>query len=62
MQPNLARRGKKHYQTPCDESLHIPWIVRLPGVVPAGTLVTGPVALDDVAPTLLALAELPPRG
>jgi arylsulfatase A-like enzyme len=52
--------GKGHYQTLYEESLRIPWLVRLPGVVPAGTVVEGPVALDDVAPTLLALAGLPP--
>jgi arylsulfatase A-like enzyme len=53
--------GKKgHYKTLFDESVQVPWIVRSPGLVPAGTRVEAVAGLDDVAPTLLAVAGLPP--
>jgi arylsulfatase A-like enzyme len=52
--------AKGHYRTLYEESLRVPWILRLPGVVPPGGVVSGPVALDDVATTLIALAGLPP--
>jgi tetratricopeptide (TPR) repeat protein len=38
------------------EALRVPWVLRLPGEVDAGTRIAGPVALVDVAPTLLELA------
>lgn len=39
--------------------LHVPWILRLPGRLPAGTRVPGVVAMADLAPTLLELLGLP---
>jgi arylsulfatase A-like enzyme/Tfp pilus assembly protein PilF len=38
------------------EALHVPLVVRLPGGVRGGARIAGPVALADVAPTLLELA------
>jgi arylsulfatase A-like enzyme len=52
--------NKGHYKTLFDESVRVPWIVRSPGRVPAGTRVEAVAGLDDVAPTLLSLAGLPP--
>lgn len=51
---------KGHYKQLFEESLRVPWLVRFPGVVPAGAVVGGVASLDDVAPTLLGLASLPP--
>jgi arylsulfatase A-like enzyme len=44
-----------------DASLRIPFAVRAPGLVPAGTELVGAVGLADVSPTLLGLAGLDPR-
>jgi arylsulfatase A-like enzyme len=42
-----------------DTNLHVPLILRLPGRIPAGSRVSGPVRLFDLAPTLLDLAGFP---
>lgn len=39
--------------------LHVPLLVRAPGLVPAGARIRTPVTLLDVAPTILAMAGLP---
>jgi choline-sulfatase len=44
------------------EVLHVPLIVRLPGVVRGGTRVSGAAALVDVAPTLLELTGIAADG
>jgi arylsulfatase A-like enzyme len=49
-----------HANSLYDELLHVPLIVRAPGLVPPGLRVTAPVGLIDVVPTLLELLELPP--
>lgn len=41
-----------------DDTLHVPWLVRSPGRIPAGTRLQGVVRLEDTAPTLLSLAGL----
>lgn len=38
-----------------DSTLHVPWIIRLPGRARAGSVVDRPVSLIDVVPTVLAL-------
>jgi arylsulfatase A-like enzyme/tetratricopeptide (TPR) repeat protein len=43
-----------------EPSMHVPLIVRAPGLVPAGKRVPGPVELADVAPTILDLIGAPP--
>ena len=53
--------GKKgHRRSLYDEVLLVPLIMRFPGRIPAGTVVTEQVRLIDLAPTLLALAEVEP--
>jgi choline-sulfatase len=42
-----------------DEQVHVPLLLSAPGLLPAGRRVATPVALADVAPTLLELAGLP---
>jgi len=52
--------GEKGHQNNLHEtSVRVPWIVRAPGV-PAGATLGGVAGLEDVAPTLLGLAGLPP--
>ena len=41
-----------------DDTLRVPWAVRAPGIVPAGTRLEGLVLLEDVAPTLAHLAGI----
>jgi arylsulfatase A-like enzyme len=43
-----------------DEVLRIPMLLRLPGVLPRGAAVRGPVSLADVAPTVIDLLGLSP--
>jgi arylsulfatase A-like enzyme len=50
---------KGHYRDLYEESVRVPWIVRDPTEIRPGTVVPGVAGLDDVAPTLLALAGLP---
>ena len=51
---------KGHTRTLFEESVHVPWILRDSLRRAAGTRVTSPVSLADVAPTLLGLAGLAP--
>jgi arylsulfatase A-like enzyme len=43
-----------------EETIHVPLVMRLPGVVPAGRRIETPVSLVDVAPTVLDLVGAPP--
>jgi arylsulfatase A-like enzyme len=45
-----------------EEAVRVPLVLRLPGVVPAGRVVETPVALVDLAPTLLELLGVPAQG
>ncbi len=45
---------------PHEESLHVPLLVRAPGIVPAGLQVEELVSTIDIAPTLLGLCGLKP--
>jgi arylsulfatase A-like enzyme/Flp pilus assembly protein TadD len=57
---SLGEHGEAtHAYTLHDAALRVPWLLRGPGV-PAGRRVAGVVSSVDVAPTLLALAGLPP--
>lgn len=51
--------GFEHGHTMYSELLHVPLILRLPGVLPPGVVDAG-VRLIDVAPTVLELCGLPP--
>ncbi len=53
----LEHGGLSHAHTLYEELLRVPWILRVPGM--SGQRVTDPVSLIDVAPTLLALLEIP---
>jgi arylsulfatase A-like enzyme len=48
-----------HGHTLYDELIHVPWILARPTSLPAGRVVTEPVSLIDLAPTLVDLAGLP---
>jgi len=43
-----------------ESTLHVPLLMRAPGLLPEGRRVAGPVELADVAPTILDLLGLPP--
>lgn len=47
-----------HCRTVYDEVIRVPLLLRLPGKLPAGTVVRSPVELIDVAPTILDLAGI----
>jgi arylsulfatase A-like enzyme len=53
-------RSPGHGHSLYQELLHVPLFFRAPGLVAAGRHIQTPVSLLDVAPTLLALAGLPP--
>ncbi len=50
--------GYEHGHALWDELLHIPMILRAPGL-PAGTTLDAPVSMLDVAPTIAAIAGVP---
>jgi len=52
----------RHGHTLYEEIVHVPLLMRAPSLVPAGIRLQTPVSLIDLAPTLLALAGLPPRA
>lgn len=54
----LDHGGFEHGHTLYDELLHVPWLLRAPGVVPH--TVRAEVGLIDLAPTLCELAGVPP--
>ena len=43
-----------------DSTIRVPLILRMPGLIPAGTKMAGPVSGVDLAPTILDLLGLPP--
>ena len=51
--------GFGHGLTLYDEALHVPLIVRAPGLAPAGRRIAEQASLADVVPTLLELLDLP---
>jgi arylsulfatase A-like enzyme len=51
----------RHGHTLYEEVVHVPLLMRAPGLIPAGIRVRTPISLIDLAPTLLGLAGLPPR-
>jgi arylsulfatase A-like enzyme len=55
--------GKLHRRTLERESIHVPLIVRYPGVVPAGRVASAPASIADIPSTVYALLDLPaPQG
>jgi arylsulfatase A-like enzyme len=51
--------AKSHRTQLFRESLHVPWIARWPGELPAGLEIGGDVGLVDLAPTIYGLLGLP---
>jgi arylsulfatase A-like enzyme len=49
-----------HHRTLYQEVVHVPVVIKAPGLVPAGQKIAGSVGLYDVGPTLLDLAGLAP--
>jgi len=56
----LEHGNKTHRKAIYEESIHVPLIVWARSGLPRGMRVAPPVALEDVAPTILDLAGLPP--
>jgi len=56
----LGSHGLFFKNDPHEESLHVPLIVRAPGIVPAGLKVEDLVSTIDIGPTLLGLCGLAP--
>jgi arylsulfatase A-like enzyme len=54
--------GLGHRRTLYEEVVRVPMLLRLPGVLPAGAAVHGPVSLTDVFPTVLEILGLPADG
>ena len=56
----FLEHGKiRHANSLYEELLHVPLIMRLPGVIPAGKRVAGNVSHVDLMPTVLELLEAP---
>jgi arylsulfatase A-like enzyme len=49
-----------HSNSLYDELLHVPWVLRAPGLVPAGKRVSTTVGIVDLVPTLLDLLDVEP--
>jgi arylsulfatase A-like enzyme len=56
----LEHRGKGHAKTLFDEVVRVPLLIRYPRRLAAGRVFDEQVRLQDVAPTILGLAEIPP--
>lgn len=54
-----GQHGLRHKFAPYDASLLAPMMMRLPGVIPAGTVCETPIGGQDIAPTFLSLAGVP---
>lgn len=52
----LEHGNRGHHLTLYEEVMHVPMLLRAPGLAPAGARVSGSVSLADAAPTLLDLA------
>ena len=59
----LGSQGQVRKERPWEESIHIPFLIRWPGKIPAGVSRDTLLSLVDFAPTLLSLCALPiPEG
>ncbi len=50
--------NKGHHRTVYEEVLRVPFIMRLPGKIPAGLVVEEPASLVDLMPTILDLVDI----
>ena len=55
-------QGLRNKQVPFEESLHIPLVWRLPGVIPAGSTYTHPVCGLDIYPTSAGFCGITPAA
>jgi arylsulfatase A-like enzyme len=55
----LYSHGNNQKGTPYEEAIRVPFIVRWPGEIPAGTTNETLIGTHDIAPTLLRLANIP---
>jgi arylsulfatase A-like enzyme len=56
----LGSQGASLKQWPWAESVSVPFVIRWPGEIPAGTRDAAPLATVDVAPTLCGIADVDP--
>ncbi len=54
-----GQHGFRHKFAPYDANLLAPMMVRMPGMVPAGTVCEQPIAGQDIPPTFFSIAGLP---
>ena len=47
-----------HGETLYDDTLQVPWVVRFPSVIPAGTVLDGVLRVEETLPTILGLLNL----
>jgi arylsulfatase A-like enzyme len=52
----LGSQGRQKKQRPWDESIRVPFLIRQPGRIPAGTRTAVPFNVVDIMPTLLSLS------
>jgi arylsulfatase A-like enzyme len=53
----LGQHGEPHHGSVWDEQLHVPLLIRVPGLPPAR--IDWPISVADVMPTLLGLVDVP---
>ena len=51
-----------HGKTLFDEELHVPWVMRLPGRIPAGSALDSPASHLDLGPTILGMIGAQPTA
>ncbi len=56
----LWSHGQKHKQQPWDESICVPFLIRVPGAVPK--IIDAPIGTPDIMPTMLGLSGIPIPG
>jgi len=54
-----SSHGRFQKCSPYAESLRVPWLMRLPGVLPAGASIDQPANLIDIFPTSATLCGVP---
>jgi len=57
----LGSHGMREKNVFYEESVHIPLLMRLPGIIPSGRVVTEPVSHLDLFPTILDYTQTPAR-
>lgn len=55
----MEHGNRGHHRTLYEEVMHVPMLLRAPGLAPAGRRIAGSVSINDAAATLLDLAGVP---